>query len=165
MRFAVLCERGIPRGKRGRPLVVKVGIVLDAPRIRLRVGASRTHGNELFEHDVPHLPVSCVGHAVQDDATRATRSVDVIPGIHAAVVGTHTHTHVLPTLRCRVTRDGTQVRSAEYKTIEPEARRGFRRRRRGFRRRRRSGRRRSGFRRGYCNNTFRTGRGRWDGSW
>ena len=62
--------------------MVKVGVVLDAPRILLRIGASRTHGDELFEHDVPHLPVSCVGHAVQDDATRATRSVDVIRGIH-----------------------------------------------------------------------------------
>ena len=78
----VVCNGGTPCGKRGRPLVVKVGVVLDAPRILLGVGASCTHGNELFKHDVPYLPVSCVGHAAQDDATRATRSADVIRGIH-----------------------------------------------------------------------------------
>lgn len=65
---------------RGRPLVVKVGVVLDAPRVRLRVGASRTRGDELFEHGVPHLRVPSVSHAVQDDAARATRSVRFNPG-------------------------------------------------------------------------------------
>ena len=55
--------------------MVKVGVVLDAPRVRLRVGACRTHGDELFEHEVPHLRVPSVSHAVQDDATRAARSV------------------------------------------------------------------------------------------
>ena len=96
-------------------------------------------------------------------------------------------THFLLTLCCRVTRDGTQVRSAECKTIEPEARRGVRRGRRGVRRGRSRFRRgRSRFRRGRSrvrrgrsrfrrgrrgfrkrdrNGTFRTRRGRWDGSW
>ena len=64
--------------------MVKVGVVLDAPRIRLRVRACRTHGDELFEHDVPHLRVPRVGHVVQDDAARATRSVHVITRIHDA---------------------------------------------------------------------------------
>lgn len=67
--------------------MVKVGVVLDAPRVRLRVGARRTHGDELFEHGVPHLPVSCVWCVMQDDATRATRSVDVVSRVHD-VVGT-----------------------------------------------------------------------------
>lgn len=62
--------------------MVKVGVVLDAPRVRLRVGASRTHGDELFEHGVPHLRVPSVGHAVQDDATRATRSAHVVSRVH-----------------------------------------------------------------------------------
>ena len=81
LRF-IPCERGTPTGKRGRPLVVKRSIVLDAPRIRLRVGACRTHGYELVEYGVPHLRVSSVRYAVQDDATRATRSVHVVSGVH-----------------------------------------------------------------------------------
>ena len=169
--------------------MVKIRVVLEAPRIRLCVRASCTHGYERIDHSVPHLRVPSVWHTVQDDTTRATRSVHVITGVHDALGWYNTLCSLTVRRRARlgtlenascavaptisppfhggVTRDGIQVRSAEKETIKAKLREsGFGRNGSGFecgdgfgRKISWRRRRRGGFGRRDCYGTFRSGEG------